>query len=899
MTRSERALQERQAAFAEIVKELAAEDDLDRLFARIGERVCRLLGTDSASFSVVEGDELVFRGAYGVPEPLRHTQRRKITQTRVGRVILTRRASAIPDMTRDPHWRDSEVVTRWGYRAILEVPVVLRGEVIGALAALDKAPRDFSEEDIALLGALADHTALALDRTRLLREAQERQHEAEVLAELARAITASLDLDTVLERVAKGARELCRSDTAKIALRDPDSDAMVLRYPLGTRYPQYDTSRIEAGKGSGGLVVATGCPFRTDDYAADPRIGKDCLEGARVEGIVAELVMPIQIEGRVEGLLFVQNRAPRPFTERDEAVLLRLAGHAAIAIQNARLFGETERRRQTAEGLAQLGRLISQSLDPEEVAQRITDSVRALLGGINAVLFRIEPESGELVSVAIAGDVGPTGGGALVHPRESGLAGVAVRERRPVVTANLLADPRVTLAPEVRAGFEEAPFRAALSVPLLVKDRVIGALSIGDREGRTFGAEEIRLAQAFADQAAIALENSRLYGELRAALEEVEASHERIVQAERLRALGEMAGGIAHDFNNALAAILGRAQLLLARVEDPNFRRQLQVIEKVAMEAGQTVRRIQEFTRMRRARPSQPVDLARAVQEAVEFTRARWVDEAQAKGITYEVRVEGGPVPPVAGDPDELREALTNLVLNALDAMPEGGRVTIRTGVEGERVCCVVSDTGIGMTEEVRRRVFDPFFTTKGFRGTGLGLSMVYGIVTRHGGEVEVRSQPGQGSAFTLWLPAAREAAPPPERPAEAAPRPLRSARVLVIDDEEEIREVLVELLRGQGHAVVGCADGRSGLARFEAERFDLVITDLGMPGLSGWEVAAAVKRRSPALPVALITGWGDRIDPEEARAKGVDHLVAKPFRIEEIAALAARAVSPTTLSGV
>jgi len=351
-----------------------------------------------------------------------------------------------------------------------------------------------------------------------------------------------------------------------------------------------------------------------------------------------------------------------------------------------------------------------------------------------------------------------------------------------------------------------------------------------------------------------------------------------------------MAGGIAHDFNNALAAILGRAQLLLTRAQDPDLRRQLQVIEKVAMEAAQTVRRIQEFTRTKRLRPFESVDLNRVVEEVVEFTRARWADEAQAAGVAYEVGVEASPVPPVAGDPSELREALTDLALNALDAMPRGGRLTFRTGVDGGRVFCVVTDTGIGMAEEVRRRAFDPFFTTKGPRGTGLGLSIVYGIVRRHGGEVEARSRVGQGSAFTIWLPAGREVPGAPEGPGPLPPG--RSARVLVIDDEPEVRDLLAELLTGQGHVVTACADGHAGLLRLEQEPVDLVITDLGMPGLSGWEVAEAVRRRRPGTPVALITGWGDRIDPEEARAKGVDFVVGKPFRIEEIVSVIARAVS-------
>ncbi|MBI4241391.1 MAG: response regulator, partial [Candidatus Rokubacteria bacterium] len=318
--------------------------------------------------------------------------------------------------------------------------------------------------------------------------------------------------------------------------------------------------------------------------------------------------------------------------------------------------------------------------------------------------------------------------------------------------------------------------------------------------------------------------------------------------------------------------------------------RQLRVIEKAAMDGARTVRRVQEFTRMRRAGVVQAVDLNHVVEEVVEVTRSRWKDEAEARGIRYDLPMELVPVPRVAGDPAELREALTNILFNALDAMPRGGRVTFRTGVEGERVFCSVADSGIGMPEEVRRRVFEPFFTTKAEKGSGLGLSIVYGIVTRHGGEIEVESQVGDGSTFTLRLPVGRDIPPPPER--VPPPRRQRSAKILVVEDEEEIREILVEVLAKLGHAVTACADGRSGLSRFQEELFDLVVTDLGMPGLSGWEVARQIKLRSPGTPVALVTGWSDRIDPAEARAKGVDFLVAKPFKPEDLTTVVGEALT-------
>jgi signal transduction histidine kinase/ActR/RegA family two-component response regulator len=412
-----------------------------------------------------------------------------------------------------------------------------------------------------------------------------------------------------------------------------------------------------------------------------------------------------------------------------------------------------------------------------------------------------------------------------------------------------------------------------------------------ERQALPFPARFRDLASSLASQAAVALENSRLYGELRSALDKLKASQERIVQTERLRALGEMAGGVAHDFNNVLAAILGRAQLLLKQDVEPEIRRQLRVIEQVATDGAQTVRRIQEFTRMWAARPFRPTNLNQIVEEVVEITRSRWKDEAHAMGIHYDVLVEASPLPPLAGDSSELRQALTNLVLNALDAMPEGGKVTLRTGMKGERLYCIVTDTGIGMPEEVRRRVFDPFFSTKAEKGTGLGLSVAYGIVNRHGGEIEVQSQEGRGSTFTIWLPPGQGLLEAPEQ--APVPPPRRPLKILVIDDDQAVRDVLVELLAEQGHSVAAYANGQVGLRQLQVEPVDLVITDLGLPGLSGWEVAKLVKQESPETAVALITGWGDRIGPEEAMAKGVEFFIAKPFSLEDVQAVVERVFTP------
>jgi CheY-like chemotaxis protein len=394
-------------------------------------------------------------------------------------------------------------------------------------------------------------------------------------------------------------------------------------------------------------------------------------------------------------------------------------------------------------------------------------------------------------------------------------------------------------------------------------------------------------------------------GEVRALLDELTASHHRTVQQERLRAFREMAGEVAHDFNNTLSGILARAQLLLADVQDPDVRRSLRMIEQVALEGAWVVRRFQDFSRTRPARPFQPVDLNQLVEEIANSARSRWSQQLTARGIVGEVRAEIGAVPMVSGDMAELRQVLTSMALNALDAMPEGGNLTFRTGREADRVFCQVVDTGIGMSERTRLHVFDPFFTTKREKGKGFGLSGAYAVVDRHGGEISVESEPGKGAVFTVWLPVGADAVESLPAPARAAPpvtppapKPVPGAKILVIDDSEEVREVLRELLSRHGYTVVTSPDGESGLVELEARSFDLAMIDLGLPGISGLEVAHRLKSRWPTTRVALMTGYGDRMGSEDVKSKGVDFVLAKPFSLDQLRSVVDHALTHNLASG-
>ncbi|MBA3440250.1 MAG: response regulator [Pyrinomonadaceae bacterium] len=406
--------------------------------------------------------------------------------------------------------------------------------------------------------------------------------------------------------------------------------------------------------------------------------------------------------------------------------------------------------------------------------------------------------------------------------------------------------------------------------------------------------EDIKASAAQAEQAerARAEQAEQHVAELSRYIAEQERIREQLSQMEKLSALGELASGVAHDFNNILAGILGRAQLLM-RTRDPvKIKRGLEIIVKAAEDGAHTVRRIQDFARLRRDHEFVPVDVDQVLVDVSEITRPRWQDWAAATGINIRLELRADSDSVVMGDASELREVLVNMVFNAVGAMPTGGRLVLAAEKLGPSVVISISDTGIGMSTQVRSRIFDPFFTTKGTAGMGLGLAVSYGIIRRHEGTIEVESELGRGTTFSIRLPVAEGltvASAKDELSAFIAkPLPLaQRTRILVVDDEAFIGELLREVLESEGYEAVVAAGGREALALFDEGDFDAVFTDVGMPGMSGWELARAVRKRSSSVPVAVITGWGEAVGSEEQRAAQVDWVVTKPFTADRIAELA------------
>jgi PAS domain S-box-containing protein len=383
---------------------------------------------------------------------------------------------------------------------------------------------------------------------------------------------------------------------------------------------------------------------------------------------------------------------------------------------------------------------------------------------------------------------------------------------------------------------------------------------------------------------------------------EAERNREFLARAEKLRALGQMASGIAHDLNQSLALISGYAQMAREGLEDlptaEDAASHLDVIASAATDAAETVRRLLAWTRTAQPAEGTLVEVEPLLSEVALLTAPRWRDAAQAEGQPIDLRVETSGPAVIEGNSSTLREALTNLIFNAVDAMPGGGSITLRARRSANEVIVEVADTGLGIAPDVRERIFEPFFTTKGERGTGLGLAQVMAAVEQHHGRVEVDTAPNQGTTFRVLLPAAGSTASVASAaPARSTPAAARSLSILAVDDEERLARLLARMLGSQGHRVTTAASGEQALALLDRESFDLVITDLGLgAGINGWEVADTVRERYPGVRVILATGWGAGITPEEAAAHGVLAVVAKPYSTRDLRQLVASVASSAGL---
>jgi signal transduction histidine kinase/DNA-binding response OmpR family regulator len=589
-------------------------------------------------------------------------------------------------------------------------------------------------------------------------------------------------------------------------------------------------------------------------------------------------------DSRPIGVLLVGATRPHAFGEEAVQAVRSIAQVLGIGIDNARLAaGQQRERRMAAESAVTLGTVL-ESVGSGVCVVELDGTLRV----VNKTLQELFGLTGHMAG----------------KPQEQVFANAAVKAREADAfqkrLKELIADP---------SQVDESEWELATDPPRIVQRYSAPMRSVlGEVVGRV---------EVYTD----ITESRRLYTQL--------------LNSEKLRAIGEMASGVAHDFNNLLASIVGQTELLHPDDLPPSTRQAIATIRQAALDGARMVRNLQGVARPRVETPSTAADLNETVQLALEMARPRWAGSALTGRGKIEVSLnlaDPAGLARVAIDPAELREVLLNLLFNAADAMPDGGsiRISTRPGRKPGSADLEVRDTGHGMPEAVRLRIFEPFFSTKGSKGSGLGLAVAYSIITRRGGSIEVESRQGEGTTFTLTLPyaplppasaltrpaparsasgsppAGRTESPPTTTASQAAASraatsaSLAGARILIADDEPGLVAIVRQLMERSGATVSVANGGRAALDALLAPeaRFDVVITDLDMPEVDGWAVAAAVKSHKPETHVVMLTGWAGEIAPDEFKARGVDVVLAKPCSRAELEAAIGALLTPPPASG-
>jgi len=531
--------------------------------------------------------------------------------------------------------------------------------------------------------------------------------------------------------------------------------------------------------------------------------------------------------------------------------------------------------------------IINSTLNIAEVLKNIMKYANRVTNSVASTLMLLDEETGELVFSVPTGPKSDKLTDFHLPPGE-GIAGWVAENEQHLLIPDVKKDKRFYEKTDEMSGFET---KSILCVPLKAKSKMIGVLEVINKvDDTSFTEEDAMLLNIFANQAAIAIENARFYDELKNRYEEEKQLQEKLAESEKLRAMGLMASGVAHDFNNMLAIIFGNIDL--AEVEDNKdmVLKRLAKIKKAAVDSANIIKRLQKFTKTNSEdTPFQPVKFNDLAREAIEISAPMWKDGPHAKGISIEIvdaLTEEEFI--ILGNDTDLREAIINMIFNSVYAMPQGGKIHLAMYTKDESIYLEISDNGIGMTEETKRRIFDPFFTTKGANHSGLGMSMLYGTIKRHNGSIDIKTKPGEGTMFTIVLPKGKEEIDKEDEKLDPVVE-IRESNIMIIDDEPEIGVLLSEILSNQGHQTCVFDNGIGGIEAFKKGSYEILITDLGMPGVSGWEVINIVRQIKPGVVIGIITGWD--VSEEEAKQKGVDFLIKKPFRADYVLQVVTNAV--------
>ena len=857
--------------------------DLDHVFQSTLEAVRRLSSADIVSIYIL--DE---QGEYLVPQAVIGLAMSQVADIRLrpgegiaGWVVLTGQVLHITNPQHDARFlalRDGNIGN------ILALPLKVRERTLGALCLsyIDRA-EPFSPEIVQTVEIFASHAAIAIDNAdtvrrlrqataysaELLQQEQRSRNLSATLSQLAAACNARITQESLLDYILEQLERFVAYDSSGVFLFQDERYAKLV---AGRGYREAKKGTIlYIGEGSlGERVLKQHQALHIPDV--QQIAGWQNVPDSDI--IRAWIGLPLVVDGKVIGLLTLDKWEPDAFSADDVAVAQMFADHMSVAIYNARLLHEAQQR---AEQLQALHHLSSKLGVIRETAP-LLDEVARLLNetfGYYQVFVTLVGDDHIRIVAAYGSVQGLQSPGSIPRgANERGLVAWVARHGKTLLVNNVHEDEHYITHPVL------IDTAAELAVPIKVGGVAYAVIDLQSSLRGAFNQNDVYLLEALASLVAIAIENTQHFEGLRRA-------QEQLVSGERLRALGQLASGVAHDFNNLLTSILSHTQMLLDKTADSPDSVALQAIEQAARDGAAAVRQLQSFARIQRFIPEEVVVLNQIVEESLALTRPRWRDVSQGQGLAIVLSSELRATSPVVGDASALRELVTNLILNGIDMMPQGGALKLQTDDyrEGEHayVRLQVSDTGVGITPEVQHQIFEPILAAKGLHGVSMGLVIAYGIVQRHQGQIRITSDLGQGSRFTVLLPVSQRSVvmdsqtKPPLQATAASP-----LRLLVVDDEDSVRAVIAAILRRWGHVVVEVGTGMAAIDQLERATFDLVCTDLGMPGMTGWEVARQARLIQPQIGVLLVTGWGDQISREEARERGVDEVLSKPFDLAQ-----------------
>src|SRR5438445_268547 len=913
----------------QLVTESLVVDDVLR---RIAQAAARLLDAPMVQLWTADPAERVVRLSASSVEPglpeVRMPRAVPLGEGVVGRVAETKTTIYVADVAGDPRGLSSDWARETGIVRMMSVPILAgNDDLLGVLVVRSRDESLSKDENRALVTSFAARAAIAMQHARMYGEAVHRAARLRDLVAVSQSITGSLDSADVMRRITQAvagmrpgalgavhlydaARGVLRAEALSGAEWPGLSSALELDELLrtisesaaslvGVRFVAFwladEAARTLTLASSSDPAIAGDSPRRTapyemgasgwvarhrervviDDIMGDPRI----MDGEWLArwGLTSYMAYPIVSGDELLAIVALLHSAPIRVPDDAVDVIDMFLGQASVAVRNARLYGEAQRRRDVAETLARIARELTGTLEAERIAELVTHGLVDLLGSRAAALYRYEPATGGLRQLAVYGDDAGAMRGVDMAPGE-GVVGWAVAERKIVTTPDVLREPRVSLSPQLRERLAASGGYAVVGVPVLTRDRIVGALSLGDRVGHEFSADELQALQAFADQTALALENARLYTTAQESLARLRETQAQLVQAAKMSALGQLVSGVAHELNNPLSVIIGYGQLLLSRDVSPTLKRPLELMVSQGDRMAKIVRNLLYFARQR-----QPERASVDVRQVMEQTLALRLNHLTLSGIVVE-RDFPDALPVINGDAQQLEQVFLNLLLNAeqaiLEAMPSG-RIVLRARLrpDGRAILAQIVDDGPGIPPDALPRVFEPFYTTKTVgMGTGLGLSVSYGIVQQHGGRLSVESRPRE-TTFTLELPITQ----PPVRDRAARERRVYHGVgkvALVVEDEPSVLDLVVALLGESGWRVEVALGGRSGLDSVRRNRYDLIVSDIRMPDGDGQEFYEHALAHDPALRSRFIFITGDTAgDRARAFIDGAEvPVVEKPF---------------------